>query len=196
MPPEIPRPFRAVGVHPGQDVWVFAYGSLLWNPGFCFQERHLALVRGWHRAFCVYSFRHRGTRARPGAVLGLDRGGACRGMVYRVAAADAPAALSYLWDREMDGEVYSLRVLRASWHGPDGPRAVGAVAFAVRREHEQYCGRLPAEQVARLIRHGVGESGHNVDYLSNTVAHLQALGVRDRRMESLMAAVATGPVPG
>lgn len=190
MPSDIPAPYRAIGVHPGQDVWIFGYGSLMWNPGFPFQEKHLALVRGWHRGFCVYSIRHRGCRARPGAVLGLDRGGACWGTVYRVASADAAAALRYLWDREMDGEVYQLRLLRAGWPAADGGRrSVAAVAFTVRREHEQYCGRLPPERLAGLIRHGVGESGPNMDYLCNTVALLRSLGIHDRGLEGLMARV-------
>lgn len=198
MPSDIPAPYRAIGVHPGQDVWIFGYGSLMWNPGFPFQEKHLALVRGWHRAFCVYSIRHRGCRARPGAVLGLDRGGACWGTIYRVAAADAAAALRYLWDREMDGEVYQLRLLRAAWSalgpgagpGTDGARrSVAAVAFTVRREHEQYCGRLPPDRLAGLIRHSVGESGPNIDYLCNTVTLLRSLGIHDQGLEGLMARV-------
>src|SRR3546814_813588 len=92
-----------------RDVWVFGYGSLMWNPGFAFLERQPALLRGYHRAFCIYSEHYRGTRERPGLVLGLDRGGSCRGIAFRVAQAAARAVLGYLWDREMVPSVYAPR---------------------------------------------------------------------------------------
>lgn len=193
MPPlspyasEIAAPYRAIGVVAGDDVWVFGYGSLMWNPGFPFVERRLATVRGWHRGFSVYSFRHRGTRACPGAVLGLDRGGACRGVAYRVAAAEAAGVLDYLWAREMQNAVYEPRLLTATL---DNGTKVPTVAFTVLRGHEQYCGRLPPEELAGLIRQGVGESGRNVDYLVNTVQHLHELGIRDRNLEGLVERVA------
>ncbi|MDZ5647195.1 gamma-glutamylcyclotransferase [Nitrospirillum sp. BR 11828] len=183
---EIAAPYRAIGVAAGADIWVFGYGSLMWNPGFPFAERRRATVRGWHRGFSVYSFLHRGTRACPGAVLGLDRGGACRGIAYRVTAADAPGVLDYLWEREMPNEVYEPRLLTAAL---DNGARVAALAFTAVRGHEQYCGRLPPDEVARLIRQGVGESGRNVDYLVNTVRHLHELGIRDRNLEGLVERV-------
>ncbi|WP_442943687.1 gamma-glutamylcyclotransferase [Nitrospirillum sp. BR 11752] len=184
--PEIAASYRAIGVAAGVDIWIFGYGSLMWNPGFPFEERRRATVRGWHRGFSVYSFHHRGTRACPGAVLGLDRGGACRGIAYRVTAAHAPGVLDYLWEREMPNEVYEPRLLTAAL---DNGARVAALAFTVLRGHEQYCGRLPADEVARLIRQGVGESGRNVDYLVNTVRHLHELGIRDRNLEGLVERV-------
>ncbi|WP_083901577.1 gamma-glutamylcyclotransferase [Azospirillum sp. B4] len=185
--PEIAAPYRALGIATGADVWVFGYGSLMWNPGFPFEERRRATVRGWHRGFSVYSFRHRGTRACPGAVLGLDRGGACRGIAYRVAADRAPGVLDYLWDREMQNAVYEPRLLAATL---DGGARVPTLAFTVVRGHEQYCGRLAPDELACLIRQGVGESGRNVDYLVNTVRHLHELGIRDRNLEGLVERVA------
>ncbi|HYE52543.1 MAG TPA: gamma-glutamylcyclotransferase [Azospirillaceae bacterium] len=186
--PSIPPQYQEIGLVPGEDAWVFAYGSLMWRPGFPYAERHIATVRGLHRSFCVYSFRHRGTRARPGAVLGLDRGGSCRGMAYRIAAADAGPALEYLWEREMMNRVYRPQLVTVRWPGG----SARAVAFVVVRGHEQYCGRLPQEELARLIRQGEGESGRNVDYLVNTVEHLVELGIRDRALESLVRAVGAG----
>ncbi|MBB6249560.1 gamma-glutamylcyclotransferase [Nitrospirillum iridis] len=189
---EIAAPYRAIGVAADADVWVFGYGSLMWNPGFPYVERRRATVRGWHRGFSVYSFRHRGTRACPGAVLGLDRGGTCRGIAYRVAAAEAPGVLDYLWEREMQNAVYEPRLLTAALeHGPRVP----TVAFTVVRGHEQYCGRLPPDDLAGLIRQGVGESGRNVDYLVNTVRHLEELGIRDRNLEGLVERVVGDTTP-
>ncbi|MDE1149453.1 MAG: gamma-glutamylcyclotransferase [Azospirillaceae bacterium] len=189
MPTPVSRiadPYRAIGVADDTDVWVFGYGSLMWNPGFAHVESRQATVRGWHRGFSVYSVRHRGTRACPGAVLGLDRGGACRGLAYRVAADAAPAVLDYLWEREMQNAVYEPRLLAATL---DDGRRVATVAFTVVRGHEQYCGRLPPDDLAGLIRQGVGESGPNIDYLVNTVRHLQELGIRDRKLEGLVERV-------
>ena len=93
----------------GSDLWLFGYGSLMWNPGFPHRVAEPALLHGWHRSFCIYSHRYRGTPERPGLVLGLDRGGSCRGMAFRVGAAHAAEALHYLWEREMVGGVYHMR---------------------------------------------------------------------------------------
>jgi len=90
------------------DLWIFGYGSLMWDPGFHHAEARPALVHGYHRRFCVYSYSYRGTRARPGLVLGLDRGGACKGIAYRVPRRHAKATLAYLWKRELDGGVYQF----------------------------------------------------------------------------------------
>ena len=142
------------------DIWVFGYGSLMWNPGFTHTERREARLYGWHRSFCVYSHRYRGTPERPGLVLGLDRGGSCRGIAYRIARARARDTLAYLWDREMVLGVYSPRVLHA--RGPEG--RVACHAFTVDRGHAQYAGGLPVEEMIRLIRQGVGMGGANLHY--------------------------------
>ncbi len=166
---------------PGEDIWVFGYGSLMWNPGFPHIERQPALVRGWHRRFCVYSFHYRGTPERPGLVLGLDRGGSCRGVAFRVAAADAPATLAYLWEREMISAVYRPAVVAARLPGA----IVRAAAFVADRCHEQYCHRLDDEAMAAVIAAGHGLMGPNRDYLDNTVRHLDELGIADTPIHAL-----------
>lgn len=172
--------------HPaGIDLWVFAYGSLMWNPGFAFVEQREGLLRGYHRAFCIYSHQHRGTPERPGAVLGLDRGGSCRGRAYRVAADMVPGVLEYLWQREMTYRVYIPRRLRVATPAGD----VYALTFTADPAHAQYCGRLGLDGTAALIRQGVGQSGRNVDYLASLIEHLSDLGIHDRGLQELAARV-------
>jgi cation transport protein ChaC len=170
------------------EAWIFAYGSLMWDPGFPFLERRPALLRGYHRALCVYSHVWRGTPARPGLVLGLDRGGACRGIAFRVAAGAAPAVLDYLERRERVTGVYRRRELpiRA------GAATVRAVCYVVDRAHPQYAGRLAPAEAARLIRQGVGRGGSNVEYLESTIAHLDALGLREGPLHALARLVRGG----
>lgn len=164
------------------DIWVFAYGSLMWDPGFDVVEARPGLLRGYHRAFCIRSFGYRGTRARPGLVLGLDRGGSCRGMVFRVAAAKAAAVMDYLYAREMTERVYHHRQVRVLT--PDGP--VTAHAFIVDRAHPQYAGHLDEETAARQIAFSAGKRGPNLAYLANTVRHLEALGIADGPLHRLL----------
>jgi cation transport protein ChaC len=164
-----------------QPIWVFAYGSLMWNPGFAHDAAEPALLRGWHRSFCIYSHRYRGTPERPGLVLGLDRGGACRGVALRIPAAATEAAMSYLWEREMVGGVYDFRPVRV--RGASG--AVDAHAFTVRRCHAGYAGRLSTEETARLILQGIGGRGHCREYLANTVRQLECLGLIDGPLHKL-----------
>lgn len=167
---------------PGSDLWVFAYGSLIWDPGFPFVERHPALLRGYHRRFCILSHRYRGTVEKPGLVLGLDRGGSCWGMAYRVAAADVPATLDRLWEREMVTRVYRPRLLPVRMSG----QAVRACTFIADPAHPQYSGRLCQTATAEMIALGVGERGRNLDYLANTVAHLEGLGIKDHALVKLL----------
>ena len=171
----------------GGDLWVFGYGSLIWRPGFEFVERHAAVVRGYHRSLCVYSHVHRGTRERPGLVLGLDRGGSCKGVVFRVAAAKAGAALAYLREREQVTAVYREVYLRARLSG--GARVL-AVAYVADRGHHQYAGRLDRAELMRLVSQGIGVSGDNPDYVRNTHAHLAALAIRDETLEWLARSLA------
>jgi cation transport protein ChaC len=170
--------------HTANDLWVFGYGSLMWQPGFDFIERAPARVVGLHRALCVYSFVHRGTPERPGLVLGLDRGGACRGIAYRTAAKHREANLEYLRAREQVTSVY-LETVRTVWLVGRSERRVQAVCFVVDRGHPQYAGRLTLEQQLHHVRQGHGKSGANRDYLLQTVAALEALGVRDRQLHLL-----------
>lgn len=167
-------------------LYVFAYGSLIWRPGFTHAAAHPALLRGFHRRFCLWSHRYRGTPERPGLVLGLDRGGACRGLAYRVAAPDAPAVLAYLDERELpDGaeQVYHRRALPLRLL--DSGRMVRAVTYVANRDCRLYCGRLPVEQAAAAIGAGHGEMGANRDYLLNTLSHLRQMGVRDAGLDRI-----------
>jgi cation transport protein ChaC len=171
---------------PEAEFWVFAYGSLMWNPGFPYEEARPALLRGYHRAFCLYSHHYRGTPEKPGLVLGLDRGGSCHGIGYRVAPAHAERAMGYLWQREMDGYEYSCRDLTIAI----ATGAVVARTFVVRRDAAQYAGKLPLKRTVEIIRQGHGKNGSNRAYLENTVRHLDTLGIPDRRLHALLAAVA------
>ncbi len=169
------------------DFWVFGYGSLMWRPGFEFVEQQPALLPGAHRALCIYSWVHRGTQAKPGLVLGLDRGGACRGVAYRVAGSKRDAVLAYLRERELVTDVYheawrSVQLLR-----PEGVEAASALCYLVVRGHVQYAGRLPPERLLELVRSSEGRSGRNAEYVINTASHLAALGIRDPVLEWLAA---------
>ncbi len=174
-----------------QDLWVFAYGSLLWNPGFPRVESLPARVRGYHRSLCVYSHVHRGTPQSPGLVLGLDRGGACNGLAYRVSRGDAVATLDYLRTREQVTGVYREARLLAELS--DG-RAVGAIAYVVDRNHHQYAGRLQVEEILRHVMGGVGRSGPNVEYVLASHAHLRGMGIRDRTLDEVARLLARDDV--
>ncbi|MET0867660.1 MAG: gamma-glutamylcyclotransferase [Pseudorhodoplanes sp.] len=166
------------------DLWVFGYGSLLWRPGFAFTEKVPARVTGLHRSLCVYSFVHRGTPERPGLVLGLDRGGACRGIAFHVAAADREATVHYLREREQVTSVY-LEVLRGVTLIDNPERRVDALTYVVDRGHPQYAGKLSLDERLHLIRQGYGRSGPNRDYVLATVAELESLGCRDQELHAL-----------
>jgi len=172
-------------------MWVFAYGSLIWRPGFEHAGQHRALLRGFHRSFCLWSHHYRGTPERPGLVLGLDRGGACRGGAFQVRADQAAEVLRYLDERELpDGaeQVYHRRVLpvRLLDSAPAGT-VVPAVTYVANRACRLYAPRLAAERAALAIAEGIGRMGPNRDYLLNTLSHLAALGVRDAGLERIAA---------
>src|SRR3990172_369888 len=134
--------------HPkGEDVWLFGYGSLIWNPVIQFRERHVARLHGYHRRFCLWSHINRGSVKHPGLVLGLDAGGCCRGVAYRIDAAQAASELRLLWRREMLLGSYCPRWLKVSL----GDREVRALAFVVNRAHPNYAGRLPPETVLKTL---------------------------------------------
>jgi cation transport protein ChaC len=170
------------------DQWVFGYGSLMWRPGFPWQERRPATLPGRRRAFCIYSVHHRGTYARPGLVLGLAPGGAARGAAYRVAAADWTEVYAYLREREQPTETYveARRTVRL-----DDGRRVDALTFLSDKGHSQWAGALSLERQAQLIAGASGLSGRNIDYLRDLVEHLRAEGVKDNAMERLLAMVET-----
>jgi glutathione-specific gamma-glutamylcyclotransferase len=166
------------------DLWVFGYGSLMWRPGFQFIEQVPARLIGEHRALCVYSFDHRGTPEKPGLVLGLDRGGACRGIAFRVAAEHRSSAVEYLRAREQTTNVYR-EVMRSVWLENEPRERVSALAYVVDRGHVQYAGRLPLAEQLRHVIQGHGRSGNNRDYVLSTVKSIEAQGFRDGPLHQL-----------
>jgi glutathione-specific gamma-glutamylcyclotransferase len=168
------------------DLWVFGYGSLMWRPGFPYLERRHAHLHGYHRALCVFSHVHRGTPAKPGLVLGLDRGGRCHGVAFRVAPEEAEETIAYLRAREQVTGVYVERRLPVHLAGAG---KIEAIAYTVDRRHAQYAGRLPDDELLRLVRQGVGVSGANPDYVRSTHSHLSEMGVTDPVLARLAGAL-------
>src|SRR6201993_4831868 len=166
------------------DLWVFGYGSLMWRPGFEHVEQVPARLIGEHRALCVYSFDHRGTREKPGRVLGLDRGGACRGVAFRVAGHLREATIEYLRSREQTTHVYR-EVMRSVWLDNEASQRVSALTYVVDRGHIQYAGRLPLAEQLRIVQQGHGRSGNNRDYVLATGRAIGAQGFRDRELHRL-----------
>lgn len=169
---------------PRGDLWVFGYGSLMWNPGFRHAERRKGLVHGLHRSLCIYSHRYRGTPDRPGLVLGLCAGGSCWGVAFRVEAGMARKTLEALWHREMPNRVYEPRVVSVR----AGGRTFRAITFVADPHHRQFSGRLSITRTARLVAQGCGQRGQNLDYLAQTVAHMDALGVREGHLHDVLVA--------
>ena len=173
----------------GSGWWVFAYGSLLWNPLFPFVDARPALLRGLHRQFCLWSLGSRGTVKTPGLVLGLDRGGSCRGVAYRLPASCAQAELALLWRREMVVGSYKPRWLQVRQLHPAG-HSLTALAFVVDRAHPQYAGRMATAREAKVIATAQGVFGSSADYLERARVALVTHGVVDPYLERLAAAVA------
>ena len=167
----------------GGDLWIFAYGSLMWRPDFGFEERVRARLFGYHRALCIYSHHHRGTERRPGLVLGLDRGGSCVGQCFRIAAPARAATLDAVRRRELISGVYAE--IAAPVRLADG-RRLAAVAYVALRGHAQYAGTLDEDAVVRHVAQGHGTGGPNIDYLRNTQQHLVAMGIRDDRLAAVL----------
>lgn len=167
------------------EFWVFGYGSLMWNPGFPFEERRIARVHGYHRSLCIFSWVHRGTEEAPGLVLGLDRGGSCKGAAFSIRREDRKDVLDYLRARELVTNVYLERVVPLTFQ--DDGRRINAVAYVVDRTHRQYAAGVGIDEAARIVAMAEGQSGRNVDYVLNTVSHLRELGIRDHRVEAVAA---------
>jgi glutathione-specific gamma-glutamylcyclotransferase len=180
------RPSIATPPDPGEPFWVFGYGSLMWKPGFDYEERVPGLLRGFHRSLCVYSNRHRGTADCPGLVLGLDRGGACKGIAFRIAPERVEATHAYLTEREQLNRVYIEVFPRIGLH--DG-RTIRALAYVVDRTHRQYSGKLAHQEIIRLVRQGNGQSGACRDYVLNTLASMEEMGVSDHALDWLKPAL-------
>lgn len=167
--------------------WVFGYGSLMWNPGFAHVAAEPALIHGYHRALCVLSHIYRGTPDAPGLVLGLDRGGSCHGVAFRVDEADWPAALAYLRAREQVTMVYvetsvSAQLLRTG-------ETVTALTYAVDRKHQQYARHLSEDQLVAMVSGGVGKAGSCRDYVMSTADHLRSLNIEDKHLKKIVAAL-------
>jgi cation transport protein ChaC len=168
------------------DIWLFAYGSLIWNPLIHFVEKRVGTVKGYHRCFCLWSRTGRGSAAKPGLTLGLERGGTCRGLLYRIAEADAARELEVIWGREMLTGAYAPRWLKVG----TAAGQVNAIAFLINRSHRRYAGRLSEDKVVDAIAEARGPLGACATYLFTTVAHLQELGISDRPLLRLRDKVA------
>lgn len=169
-------------------MWVFGYGSLLWNPGFEVAEDVLGTLPGYARSFCMRSIHHRGTVADPGLVLALDEqpDQACEGVALRVAPGLEEQTLGYLRERELISSAYVEKTLSVQLN--DG-REVEALVYVIDEAHEQYCGDLPLEEQAQIIASAVGGRGPNTEYLYNTAAHLKSVGLHDPALEWLATRV-------
>jgi Uncharacterized protein involved in cation transport len=168
-----------------EPLWVFGYGSLMWNPGFAHDLALPALIRGYHRRYCVRSYRYRGTPEYPGLVLGLDRGGACWGMGFRIPVEQVADCAEYLWYREMISAIYEPRFVPLVVKG----QRIKAVTFCVQREHRQYFPGHDLDEVAEIIVNAVGPRGPNIDYFTQTHRHLRELKMRDPKMDALAAII-------
>lgn len=168
-------------------LWIFGYGSLIWNPGFAHGATRIARLDGYERSFCMRSIHHRGTVAKPGLVLALDEGtGCCEGVAFEVDGRIAEETLEYLRARELISAAYLERVVPVRLQGGT---QVQAVTYVIDRAHDQYCGGLPLEEQAQIIAGAVGGRGQNSEYLVNTARHLADLGLRDPDLDWLAARV-------
>lgn len=173
---------------PGQDAWLFAYGSLIWKPEVDHVEACQGVARGWHRSFCFRITRWRATRDRPGLMMALDRGGQCRGMLYRLPGATLEAQLGKLFRREFTAKPPNSM---PRWIKVETVREpVRAVAFVMNRESPAYVGRLALDEVADVLARACGHWGSGAEYLRNTVAHLEEQGIHDRNLWRLQRLVA------
>ena len=168
-----------------QDLWVFAYGSLIWNPLIHFVEQRRALLRGFHRRFCLQSRGARGTLANPGLVLGLDFGGCCNGVAFRIVAAEARHEMKLIWRREMVLGSYAPRWVSVESNGT----ALRALAFVVNHAHPHYTGKLPVDELTRIMASAGGTLGSCADYLRQTVDCLAAHDIDDPHLRDLQQRV-------
>ena len=169
------------------SLWVFGYGSLLWDPGFTPVRKVKARLHDYHRSFCMLSIHHRGTEDDPGLVLALDTqaGGQCTGVAFEVAADEEDTVLAYLRERELISSAYYEDTVELR---TDDGETITALAYIINRDHEQYC-QFDLEKQAQMIAHAVGGRGPNTEYLFNTVSHLDELGIKDDDLRWLEARV-------
>jgi len=176
---------------PDQDVWLYAYGSLIWRPDFDFVERRLATLRGHHRSLCLWSRVNRGTPECPGLVFGLDRGGSCRGIVYRLPGMVVARVFPALWQREMSTGAYLPRWLPCE---TDAGR-VSALAFVMNRDNPGYAGALPEDEMLAIVRRASGSCGPCSEYVIATATALREAGIRDHRLEAIARRLQGCPMP-
>lgn len=176
---------EAMGCAPDGDVWVFGYGSLIWNPAFHHDERRIARLHGYHRRFCLWTHLGRGSPDRPGLVLGLERGGSCTGLAYRIARDDAEEELSIIWRREMVSGAYSPRWVKLRI----GRHSVTGLTFVINHEHPRYTGEIPEAEIINAIAKAKGPLGPCAEYLFSTVDHLRHMGIYDAPLEHLASGV-------
>ncbi|MEN3792911.1 gamma-glutamylcyclotransferase [Fulvimarina sp. MAC3] len=174
------------------DFWVFGYGSLIWNPGFDYEERSVARLAGFHRALCVRSHVHRGTPERPGLVFGLDRGGSCVGMAFRVNGRNRESVMAYLRARELVTHVYLEKTVSIRLKDGTG---LNAITYVVDRGHSQYGGKISAENAARIVMGAHGRSGPNTEYVTNALKEIHRMGLKDAWLESVVSRL-NQPHPG
>lgn len=165
--------------------YIFAYGSLIWNPGFDFVEKAMAQLPGYHRSLCIYSKHYRGTPEKPGLVLGLDRGGTCNGIVYRIGDSQWSDVLAYVRKRELVSGVYRevIRQVRIR----DANTTVSALTYVVNKPHQQYAGKLEVDDIARFVAQGHGLSGTSKDYVESTLLALKNLGIKEKKLQSVLS---------
>ncbi|MEI2299438.1 gamma-glutamylcyclotransferase [Ensifer sp. MJa1] len=173
------------------EFWVFGYGSLMWNPGFAYEEKSTARAFGFRRSLCVHSWVHRGTEQRPGLVLGLDRGGSCIGTAFRVECGQQASVVDYLRERELVTHVYKERTMPVQL--ADG-RRVPALAYVIDRDHVQYAGALSTSEAAAIVAVSTGRSGPNDEYVFNALSHLQEMGIRDHWLEEVVGLLKQAPL--
>ncbi len=167
---------------PDHDLWVFGYGSLMWDPGFSYEESRPARIFGFHRRLCLWSNQYRGTPEKPGLVLGLASGGSCNGMAFRLHDENRNPQLDYLYEREMITDAYQP-VIKPAYLGDN--RVVTALTFISRTEHPQFAPEMSVEQTVQVVKQAIGPNGTNIDYIINTVAHLDSMGIRDSDLHQI-----------
>jgi len=176
------------GRDPAEPAWLFGYGSLIWKPEFAHVDERVALLRGWHRTFCIRMTRWRGTLERPGLMMGLDRGGQCRGVAFRLPDGDLRAHLNQLFRREMTAKPSTYQPRWVTLETDAGP--VSALAFLVNKGGRTYAGKLQDEETATLLAEACGHLGSGAEYLHNTVSHLESRGIHDPHLWRLQELVA------
>lgn len=171
-------------IHPPGDFWIFAYGSLMWNPELEFIRSEAARLYGYHRCLCLWSIEYRGTPEHPGLVMGLDRGGSCLGRAFQISEEHAAETIAKLNRREMITGAYCSRLMPLNL--ANGEQVEGVCLFA-RRDHPQYTPRLPHKIIVELIRSARGKRGSNQEYVLNTVRHLEEMGMVDSTLQKIAA---------